>query len=217
MQYVRSLLWYQLLTILALEKLTGRLPYFMMYTFQSCLIRDSYSRQLIWSTTHLANCFHNCLLHTSTVVTSFHSRKSGFKVEAVLLTTKQMKNVHHVISYSKLKSRKKQHEGSLNDHSGNSKTDSNSASNKGYQQHLAVTPVKRHQLSLSYSLSAIILYSHFTVLRYSFNNMHIISYLKTSHSKDFCRISQWLRLAGTSGGHFVPSDWVYRLSSVKGC
>lgn len=27
-----------------------------------------------------------------------------------------------------------------------SKTDSKSASNKGYQQHLAVTPVKRHQL-----------------------------------------------------------------------
>lgn len=128
-----------------------------------------------------------------------------------------MKNVHHVIWYSKLKSRKKQHEGSLNDHSGNSKTDSDSASNKGYQQHLAVTLVKRHQLSLSYSLSAITLYSHFTVLRYSFNNMHMISYLKTSHSKDFCRISQWLRLAGTSGGHFVPSDWVYRLSSVKGC
>lgn len=132
---------------------------------------------------------------------TFHSGKSGFKVEAVFLTTKQMKNVHHVIWYSKLKSRKKQHEGSLNDHSGNSKTDSDSASNKGYQQHLAVTLVKRHQLSLSYSLSAITLYSHFTVLRYSFNNMHMISYLKTSHSKDFCRISQWLRLAGTSGGH----------------
>lgn len=98
-----------------------------------------------------------------------------------------------------------------------SKTDSKSASNKGYQQRLAITPVKRHRLFLSYSSSATTLYSHFTVLRFSFSNVQIISCIKTSHSKDFCRISKWLRLAGTCRGHFVPSDWVYKLSSVKEC